>query len=90
VEPIGDSEDPVMARRLRAARLATLGKRVGYALVLVAIVAFVAGFFVGFGVAGPLVVAALAATTVTLAPAIVVGYGVRAAEREERGEPSGH
>jgi hypothetical protein len=90
VEPAGESRDPVVARRQRAARLAMLGKRVGYTLVLVAIAAFVAGFFVGFGTAGPVVVACLAATTVTLAPAIVVGYGVRAAEREERGEPSGH
>jgi hypothetical protein len=84
------SDDPVLERRRRAARLAGLGKRIGYGLLLVAIVAFVAGVFVGFGMAGPVVVIALAATTVTLAPAIVVGYGVRAADREDRGQPSGH
>jgi hypothetical protein len=85
-----ESVDPVLVRRARATRLAVLGKTIGYSLLLVATVAFVAGFFVGFGLAGPVVIAALAATTVTLAPAIVVGYGVKAADREDRGLPSGH
>ena len=65
-------------------RLASLGQRVGYALLLLGIAAFVAGLFVGFGGwAGVVVIASLAATTVTLAPAIVLGYAVRAAQRED-------
>lgn len=73
-------------------RLASLGQRLGYALLLLGIAAFVAGLFVGFGGwAGTVVIASLAATTVTLAPAIVLGYAVRAAQREddERRAPGG-
>jgi len=44
----------------------------------------VAGLFVGFGGwAGKVVIASLAGTCVTLAPAIVLGYAVRAAQRED-------
>ena len=65
-------------------RLAALGQRVGYGLLLLGIAAFVAGLFVGFGGwAGTVVIASLAATTLTLAPAIVLGYAVRAAQRED-------
>jgi hypothetical protein len=37
-----------------------------------------------------LVVTALAVGSAVLLPAIIVAYGVHAAEREDRGEPSGH
>ena len=84
-------DDPVLARRLRMDRLARLGSRVGYSLLLAAMVAFVVGAARGFtpGVV-TLVIVALAAGSVVLLPAIIVGYGVRAADREDRGEPSGH
>ncbi len=78
--------DPVRTRRARAAHFAALGKRIGYALFLVAIVAFVAGALAGFS--SPyvaVVVACLGVGSLLLAPAIVIGYGVKAAEREERG-----
>jgi hypothetical protein len=78
--------DPVQARRANAARFAALGKRVGYALFLVAIVAFVAGAIAGFSAPYvTVVVASIAVGSLFLAPAIVIGYGVKAAEREERG-----
>lgn len=77
--------DPVLAQRARAARLAGLGKRVGYLALLVTIVAF------GIGVATDLpawsvtvVAAGFAVATVALVPAIILGYAVRAAEREDR------
>lgn len=77
--------DPVLARRARFARAAVAGKRVGYLLLLVAIAAFAAGWVRGFGGAvTTVVVASMLGTTVTLAPAIVIAYAVRAAEREER------
>ncbi len=68
------------------AALAATAKRAGYTLYLVAIVAFVAGAMRrDFG---PPVVTVVAVTlgvgSVLLAPAIVVGYGVRAADREDR------
>jgi len=77
--------DPVRARRAQAARAAEIGQRVGYALFGVAAVAFVVGFVVGFGgFTVGLVTGCLIAGSIVLAPAIVVGYAVKAAEREDR------
>lgn len=77
--------DPVLARRARIARLVALGKRVGYGLFGVAIVAFVAGSFAGFdGIVRTLVVQGIVIGSIVLAPAIVFGYGIKAAERDER------
>jgi hypothetical protein len=79
------ASDPVVVRRRRLARLADRGKRAGYLLFGVAIVLFVVGFAAGFS-AGVVtaVVAALVVGSLLLAPAIVVGYAVRAADREDR------
>jgi hypothetical protein len=81
----GPSADPVIIRRRRLARWADRGQRAGYALFGMAIVLFVVGFVVGFasGVVTA-VVAVLVAGSMVLAPAIVVGYAVRAADREDR------
>ncbi|MGH9086210.1 MAG: hypothetical protein ACRDYW_12235 [Acidimicrobiales bacterium] len=77
--------DPVRARRARIARLVELGQRIGYGLFGVAIVAFVVGFVSGFdGLVGTLVVASLVVGSIVLAPAIVFGYAVKAAERDDR------
>lgn len=77
--------DPVLARRERYRRLADLGQRIGYLLFAVAMVAFVVGFFVGFsGPVVPLIVGFLAVGSVFLLPAIITGYAVKAAEREDR------
>ncbi len=74
----------MLERRRRVARLVALGQRVGYGLFLTAIVLFVIGVIAGFGTIGPLIVACIVAGSVVLAPAIVFGYAVRAAEREDR------
>jgi len=68
------------------ARLAATAKRAGYVLYLVAIVAFGAGALRrDFGPPVVTVVAAaLGVGSLLLAPAIVIGYGVRAADREDR------
>lgn len=77
--------DPVLERRARIAGLVQLGKRIGYGLFLVAIVAFVIGFFAGFGGAvATTVVLSIVVGSIVLAPAIVFGYGVKAAERDDR------
>lgn len=68
------------------ARLARTGNRVGYGCVAAAVVAFFVGLSAGYELWGRVVVAGLAASALTLAPAIVLGYAVKAAEREERGE----
>jgi hypothetical protein len=77
--------DPVLAKRARIAKLVELGKRIGYGLFLVAIVAFVVGFVAGFdGITGGLIVWSIVVGSIVLAPAIVFGYGVKAAERDDR------
>lgn len=80
--------DPVLVRRAQLDRLSRRAKRAGYTLYAVAIATFVVGFattITSFTVA--VVVAALVVGSVLLAPAIVIGYGVRAAVREERAQP---
>mgnify|MGYP003547660880 CR=1 FL=1 len=77
--------DPVLARRARIARVVRYGKRAGYAALLVAVVSFVVAAATDFpAVAVDISVAALVAAIVILPVPIVLGYGVRAAEREER------
>ena len=63
----------------------------GYALLLVAIAAFFTGALTGFPPASVVtVVAALVVASLVLLPAIILGYAVRAAEKEDRGEYGGH
>lgn len=77
--------DEVLARRARIARLVALGQRVGYGLWLVAIVVFVVGAATRFRPAMvTVVIGSLAAGSALLAPSIVISYGVRAADREDR------
>jgi hypothetical protein len=77
--------DPVAVRRARIARWVGIAKRVGYALLLLAVVAFVVAAIAGFPTALVTVtVVALIAACVVLPVPIVLGYGVRAAEREDR------
>lgn len=81
----GRDDDPVLERRRRIARLVRIGQRAGYGLFGLAIALFVVGLFAGFGgVVGGGIVAALVVGSLVLAPAIVFGYAVRAAEREDR------
>jgi hypothetical protein len=78
--------DPVLARRALMGRLARLGKRAGYTCLGVALAVFLVGAAGEFTpVVVTLVVAALAMGSALLLPAIVIGYGVSAAEREDRG-----
>ena len=77
--------DPVLARRARIARVVRYGQRAGYAALLVAVVSFVVAAATDFpAVAVDISVAALVAAIVIMPVPIVLGYGVRAAEREER------
>ena len=79
------SADPVRARRARIARAVEVGQRVGYGLFGIAMVGFVVGFVVGFdGAFVAVVVTALLLGSAVLAPAIVFGYAVKAAERDDR------
>lgn len=83
------NDDPVRAQRAKMARLAVAGKRVGYTLMLAAIVGFVFGAATEFtALLTTLVTVCLLATTVTLAPAIVLAYAVKKAEREDPVRPN--
>jgi hypothetical protein len=77
--------DPVLARRARIARVVRVGRRAGYAALAVSVVSFVVAAATDFpAVAVDLSIAALVAAIVILPLPIILGYGVRAAEREER------
>lgn len=77
--------DPVAAARLRIARWVDLGRRVGFLALTVAVASFAVALYWGLpSLAVRTVIASLALAAVTLLPAIIVGYGVAAAEREER------
>jgi ABC-type proline/glycine betaine transport system permease subunit len=82
---VNAGDDPVLVRRARIARLAALGKRIGYFALLLAIVSFVAGVITGFATwTVVLSTVGLVAACVILPVPIVLGYGVRAAAREDR------
>ena len=77
--------DPVHARRQRISSLVLIANRIGYLLYALAIALFVMAFAFGFnGVLVTLVTISLVVGSILLAPAIVLGYAVKAAERDDR------
>jgi hypothetical protein len=67
------------------ARLASAGQKIGYFALLVAIVGFFWALFASFPApARAMLIGGMVIATITLAPAIVLGYAVKAAEREDR------
>jgi hypothetical protein len=79
-------DDPVRARRARVALLAARARALGWALFGLAVLAFAAGLILGLtALVVVVVVTALVLGSLLLAPAIVIGFGVRAAEREDPG-----
>ena len=77
--------DPVRARRQRIAKYTKLANRVGYLCWGVAVVTFIVGFLGSFNdTISTIVIASLIAGSVLLAPAIILGYAIKAAEREDR------
>ena len=82
--PVPDFEDPLMARRARLAQLANLGRRVGYLTFALSIGMLVLGLATDFtdGIAA-VVIGLLVGGSAVLAPAILLHYAVRGAEREE-------
>ena len=78
------ARDPILEQRERVRRIADLAKRVGYLLFAVTLVLFFVALATGFS--GGLATAAtitLIAGCVVLAPAILLGYAVKGAERDE-------
>jgi len=79
------STDPVRVRRRQVARWTQLANRLGYLFFGIAIVTFVIGFIVSFNsTVSTVVITSMILGSVLLAPAIVLGYAVKAAERDDR------
>jgi hypothetical protein len=77
--------DPVRAKRQKVARWTLLANRIGYLCIGVSLAVFIIGFAMGFtGVLVGITFAFLLAGCVLLAPSIVLGYAVKAAEKEDR------
>jgi len=77
-------EDPVVRRRRQVERWTLLANRVGYLLLALAIALFVIAFAIGFSPAmATLVIVSLVLSFLLLAPSIVLGYAVKAADRED-------
>ena len=82
-EPVAG--DPVLQRRAKAAQLVKIGQRIGYGFLLLAIVAFAIGAVTDFPDSTvTATIVGLVGACVVLPIPIVVGYGVRAAERDDR------
>ena len=77
--------DPVRIRRAQVAKWTLLANRVGYLFVALALALFVIAFAVGFSsTMATLVLVSFGIGCVLLAPSIILGYAVKAAEREDR------
>lgn len=77
--------DPVRARRAKIAHYSLLANRIGYLFVAVAMAVFIIGFAVGFnGFVSATVITTMFIGFILLCPSIVLGYAVKAAERDDR------
>lgn len=77
-------QDPVRRRRQEIARWTGIANRLGYALYGIAVALFIVAFLVGWGSGfTAAITACLVLGSILLAPAIVLGYAIKAAEREE-------
>jgi len=76
--------DPILEQRAKVRRIANTAKRMGYVLFLVSMVLFFVALATGFsGAMATAATVALVAGCVVLAPAILLGYAVKGAERDE-------
>lgn len=83
--PTSEDVDPVRARRATIAKWTLLANRVGYLFVALAMALFFIAFAVGFSaVMATLVIIAFVIGCVLLMPSIVLGYAVKAADRDDR------
>lgn len=85
------TDDPVLARRARIKALCDLGSRVGYSCLALALLGFFVALFIGFPkILVMVVIAVFLFGLAVLLPTIVLGYGVKAADAEDRGEKFGY
>ena len=80
----GPADDPVRRRRAHVAKWTLIANRVGYLLLALAMALFVIAFAFGFSpTMASLIIGTLVVSFVLLAPSIVLGYAVKAAERDD-------
>jgi len=78
-------DDPIRERRARIAHWTLLANRIGYLVLALAVALFFIALAVSFNAAmATAVIVALIVALVLLAPSIVLGYAVKAAERDDR------
>lgn len=78
-------DDPVRAKRRKIAKYSLIANRIGYLLWAVAMATFVLGFAFGFTtVVSTVTITCLVVGMFLLAPTIILGYAVKAAERDDR------
>lgn len=84
-QPTPTKPDPVRVKRAKVAKYTLLANRIGYLFYALAIATFIIGFAVSFnGAVSAIVIGSLVIGSILLAPAIVLGYAVKAAERDDR------
>lgn len=77
--------DPVRERRVMLAKWTLLANRLGYLFVALSMALFVMAFVLGFNsTMATLVIISFIIGCVLLAPSIILGYALKAAEREDR------
>jgi hypothetical protein len=82
--PSASSLDPVRERRATIAKWTLLANRVGYLFVALAMALFFMAFAFGFNATmATLVIVALVVGCALLAPSIILGYAIKAAERDD-------
>ena len=84
MSPTEPSNDPVRSRRQKISRINNAANRLGYLLWAIAMACFVTAFIVGFkGLLVDMVIACIIAGSILLAPSVIIGYAVKAAERDD-------
>lgn len=83
--PIDPALDEVRIRRAVIAKWTLLANRVGYLFLALSMALFIIAFALGFNsVMATLVIISLVIGCILLLPSIILGYAVKAAERDDR------
>jgi len=78
------SNDPVRSRRQTISRINDAANRLGYLLWAIAMACFITAFIIGFkGILVTTVTTCIIVGSILLAPSIIIGYAVKAAERDD-------
>ena len=83
--PTSASHDPVRVRRRQFAKYTLLANRIGYLLYAVSLTVFILAFALKFTpTMVTIITVCLVIGSILLAPSIVLGHAIKAAEREDR------